>query len=248
MMPAGFIRFITLLSTDCFSSLLFPDVFAENIEKLKRTARKCAKSILREAKDFWQDARRDEKAWFSFFDELKKAGIDEILLQRVFLHKKVLDEDVLWKSAVFAVQDVSRLLRCLSTEAMTISIGDELIEAVIDIQDPAFSTDSYMKMGDDFGLRKEWKSSCSRSAWDKHINMLMSEVPENICDIFSDIFESQITLKYLWYWKHNISQDKFMLLLNAIEKEATAEARAKNPEVADVIQELLKPFRYSGPA
>jgi hypothetical protein len=242
----GFVEVITLLSTDCFPSLLFPDVSAESLEKLKHIARKCAKNILHGAEDFWQDARRDEKAWFSFFDELKKTGTDEMLLQRILLYRKILDKDKLWENAVFTVQNISRLLRCLSTGSMTISIDDKLIEAMIDIQDPAFSTDAYMRMA--YNCEKIWDISCLRSAWDKYIATLISDIPETLCLTFSDIFKSQITLEYLWYWKKSISQDKFMLLLNAIEKEATAEARGKNPEVADVIQELLKPFRCSCPA
>lgn len=238
----GFNDIIVLLSTDCFPRLLFNDIPKEHLEDLRSCARKSAKIILGNVNNYWQDVQYKKKDIDFFFGELKRANMSALVLQRIFLFDKIIAKDKDMESAVFIVQNVSSKLRHLATEQFSISIADEVIEVVMDIQEKDFSVDAYMRMANWQEINEIWEISCSKSSWDKYISCIMYELPDALCTVFCKIFESQISMEYLWYWKSHLTNKRFIVLLKAIENEAYSEAVSHGPDVVHAIREVLAPF------
>jgi hypothetical protein len=238
----GFNDIIVLLSTDCFPGLLFNDIPVKCLEDLRGAARKSAKIILGDASDYWQDVECKKDDFDFFIGELKQANMSAMVLQRIFLFNVILNRNKDMESAVFIVQNVSSQLRHLATERFLISIDDEIIEAVMAIQAECFSVDAYMRMADSLGIDERWEVSCSKSSWDKYIARIMHELSDALCTVFCEIFDSQISMDYLWYWKDNLPNKIFIVLLQAIEDEACREAISHGQSVVHAIREVLAPF------
>lgn len=51
----------------------------------------------------------------------------------------------------------------------------------------------------------------------------MKEVPDAICAIFNDLYNSPLSLSYLNVWSERLSRKHFMTLIKAIEDEAFLE-------------------------
>jgi hypothetical protein len=185
---------VLLLSTDCFSGWLFSDIPDEYLEKLKCAFRSTATRILKDVKDYWQDTWNKKEDEEFFFQELKRISTDrmvlQMILQKVFLFNIIITKDEDGEKAVHLIRSISSRLRCLATERFSVPINDEIIDAVIDIQNEKFSVDAFMRILCGNDADNQWEISCSNSQWDKYIVGVMEELPDYLPGLFDEIFNS----------------------------------------------------------
>ncbi|MFJ2480765.1 hypothetical protein ACIOWE_10855 [Pseudomonas sp. NPDC087598] len=239
----NFDHIIFIASTDCFSARLLGKRFADDLDGVKNIARTATLELMNGDSDYYYDAdfteERISKTKNDFFQKLtmlsdsitgRFAELDSIASQRTTNQSA---------NSIQLIKSVSARMYWLNADDFQIEISDELIEAVIQAQFVEVPLDTETDLAWE-EIHDRWE--CSTSEWDEYIKNIMKDVPDAICAIFNDLYNSPLSLSYLNVWSERLPRNHFMTLIKAIEDEAFLEMEKIEKDYAQLIRPAMKQF------
>ncbi|WP_193097526.1 hypothetical protein [Burkholderia sp. Z1] len=235
---------IFAVSADCYSSVLIPEASCEERDKLKMVAREAVGVVLDGARDYYMEANlspakllKNKEFFWGLMGEKNVA--DDVALRLHFFEEVIVNRDEVRESAAALIGSVSARLRWLHTDSFSIEIDDDLIEAVAAIQDETFDQNEVGQIGWR-EINRIWDNADSE--WDRYLVGVMCDVPDSICVTVNGLLNSENSLSYLLKWKRGVSNVDFLLLIDAVERQAISELPT-NKNVASQVVEILRLLR-----
>lgn len=242
-MNFDYILFIA--STDCFGEKLFGERSAADLAEIKRITREQTLTLMGDNSDYYYDsdfsqerinktrnallqrlsALNDGHSILGTFSELDSIGTKQISTKH--LHPLRL------------IKDVSSQLYWLNTNDFQVEICDALLEAAIQAQSAALPLDAETYLDWD-EIHAAWEQASSD--WDCYIKSIMRDVPDGLCAIFNDLYNSPLSLRHFYSWKEGLPRVQFLTLTRAIEDEAFLQMDKIKPDYALLVKAAMRQF------
>lgn len=241
----NFDHVIFITSTDCFSGELLGERFAANLDDIKYAARAETLEIMKGGSDYYYDAdfseNRVAKTQNDFFQRLAALKDSGFILSKFSELYEVVSKQILNENAnsIRLIKNVSIRLYWLDIDEFQIEVSDALIEAVMQVQNLDLPLEAETDLDWD-DIDELWEEASTD--WDKYMKGVMSDVPDALCAIFNELYNSPLSLSHLYLWKDKLQPNQFLTLIQAIEDEAFLEMEKINKDYALLVRPAMKQF------
>lgn len=127
----------------------------------------------------------------------------------------------------------------MNVDEFQIEVSDALIEAVMQVQNLELPLEAETDLDWD-DIDELWKEASTD--WDKYMKGIMSDVPDALCAIFNELYNSPLSLSHLYLWRDKLPSNQFLTLIQAIEDEAFLEMEKINKDSALLVRPAMKQF------
>lgn len=235
-MTTSFDDILFLLSTDCFCAEVMENIPKEEIQEIKKLARKAIPEVVRGGDNYYMCADFSPVRMKNTQDQFLADIIKKISKQTAEKVKSIYDsldntpEDL--SSASYTISSIASRLYWLADEHFGSPITAELLEVLSEIEPLGLESELH-----GFEWKQLWLDS--NSDWDRYVMSLMDGIDDMPYLTFSTIKKAHLRLSHLSTWKAHLTKQKFAIISTFISTEAHRELDALNPSAASKIDMII---------
>lgn len=241
----NFDHILFIASTDCFGEKLFGEQTAADLVEIKRITREHTLTLMGDHSDYYYDSdfspERINKTKDALLQRLSALNDGHSLLGKFSELDSISNKQISTKGIhpLRLIKDVCSQLYWLNTNDFQVEICDALLDAAIQAQSLGLPLDAEAYLGWD-EIHAMWEQASSD--WDGYIKSIMRDVPDGLCAVFNDLYNSPLSLRHLYSWKEGLPSVPFLTLMQAIEDEAFMQMDKTNPDYALRVRAAMKQF------
>lgn len=241
----NFDHILFIASTDCFGEKLFAERSTADLVEIKRITREQTLTLMGDNSDYYYDSdfsqERINKTKNALLQRLSTLNNGHSILGKFSELDSISNKQISTKRLhpLRLIKDICSQLYWLNTNDFQVEICDALLEAAIQAQSLGLPLDAETYPGWD-EVDAAWEQASSD--WDCYIKSIMRDVPDGLCAVFNDLYNSPLSLRHLYSWKKGLPRVQFLTLMRAIEDEAFMQMNKTNPDYALLVRAAMQQF------